>query len=135
STLRLSNGSTFAVSDDPGVNGAADPNVPGDEDPTRLTIVSGPALLIQKISTDLTGDPNVLLAGETLRYTITVRNVGNADAVNVVLRDAVPANTTYVAGSATLNGAAVADVAGQSPLVSGMRINPPGSTTQGSMPA
>ena len=90
---------------------------------------------MQKISTDLTGDPNVLLAGETLRYTITVKNIGSADAVNVVLRDAVPANTTYVAGSTTLNGAAVADVAGVSPLVNGMLINPPANTTPGSMPA
>ncbi len=88
--------------------------VAGDEDPTRVTIVSAPAFRVQKISTDLTGDPNVLLAGETLRYTITVKNIGNADAVNVVLRDAVPANTTYVAGSTTLNGAPVADVAGLS---------------------
>ena len=90
---------------------------------------------MQKISTDLTGDPNVLLAGETLRYTITVKNIGNGNAVNVVLRDAVPANTTYVAGSTTLNGAAVADVAGLSPLVNGMPINSPADTTPGSMPA
>ena len=88
-----------------------------------------------KISTDLTGDPNVLLAGETLRYSITVKNISKADAVNVVLRDAVPANTTYVAGSTTLNGTAVADVAGVSPLVNGMLINSPANTTPGSMPA
>jgi len=135
SSLLLSNGTTFAVSDDPGVNGAADPTVPGDEDPTRVTIVSSPAFVIQKISTDLTGDPNVLLAGETLRYTITVRNIGNADATDVTLRDAVPANTTYVAGSTTLNGAAVADVGGLSPLVNGMLINAPSDPTPGLMPA
>src|SRR5437867_1505418 len=74
---RLPNNSVIAVSDDPNVNGIADPIVPGDEDPTRVTIVSAPAFVIQKISTDLTGDPNVLLAGETLRYTITVKNIGN----------------------------------------------------------
>src|SRR6266516_3131680 len=32
------NGTTFASSDDPNVNGAADPNGSGDEDPTRVTI-------------------------------------------------------------------------------------------------
>ena len=64
-----------------------------------------------------------------------MKNIGNADAVNVVLRDAVPANTTYVAGSTTLNGAAVADVAGVSPLVNGMPINSPANPTPGSMPA
>src|SRR5207249_778082 len=64
-----------------------------------------------------------------------VKNIGNADAVNMTLRDAVPANTTYVAGSTTLNGAAVADVAGVSPLVNGMPINSPANPTPGSMPA
>src|SRR5262249_33438438 len=76
-----------------------------------------------------------LLPGDKLRYTITVKNISNADAVNVVLHDAVPANTTYVAGSTTLNGAAVPDVAGQSPLVNGMTINSPANATPGSMPA
>ncbi len=133
--LRLANGTVFALSDDPNVNGTANPDVSGDEDPTRVTIVSAALFLVQKISTDLTGDPNVLLAGETLRYTITVKNIGNSNAVNVVLRDLVPANTTYVAGSTTLNGAAVPDSAGLSPLVSGMPINSPADTTPGSMPA
>ena len=135
STARLSNGTVFAVSDDPNVNGVANPDVSGDEDPTRVTIASAPLFLVQKVSTDLTGDPNVLLAGETLRYTITVKNVGNENAMNVVLRDLTPANTTYVAGSTTLNGAPVADSGGQSPLVNGMLIHSPADTTPGSMPA
>ena len=125
----------FALSDDPTVNGTADPLVSGrrrsDAGDNR---VSG-RFLVQKISTDLTGDPNILLAGETLRYTITANNTGNVDAVNVVLRDAVPANTTYVAGSTTLNGAAVADVGGLSPLVTGMLIHSPADPTPGLMPA
>src|SRR5438874_785347 len=85
----LANGTVFALSDDPNVNGIADPNVSGDEDPTRVTIVSAASFRVQKISTDLTGDPNVLLAGETLRYTMTVKNGGNEDAGNVILRDAM----------------------------------------------
>jgi uncharacterized repeat protein (TIGR01451 family) len=133
---RLPNNTVVALSDDPNVNGTADPLVAGDEDPTRVTIVSGPSFVVQKISTDLTGDPNVLLAGETLRYTITVRNTGNADAVNVVLRDAVPpTNTSYVAGSTTLNGAPVADIGGLSALVNGLLIHPPSNPTPGTMPA
>jgi uncharacterized repeat protein (TIGR01451 family) len=135
STVRLADGTVFALSDDPNVNGIADPAVSGDEDPTRVRIVSAASFRVQKISTDLTNDPNVLLAGETLRYTVTVKNIGNADAVNVMLRDAVPANTTYVAGSTTLNGATVTDVAGLSPLVNGMLINSPSDPTPGSMPA
>src|SRR5206468_4335186 len=126
STLRLSDGTTLMLSDDPNVSGTADP--------TRVTIASAPAFRVQKISTYLR-DPNVLLAGDTMRYTITVKNISNADAVNVMLRDAVPANTAYVAGSTTLNGAKVADVAGVSPLVNGMLINSPANPTPGSMPA
>ncbi len=111
------------------------PSLSDHEDSHTVTIVSATSFLVQKISTDLTGDPNNLLAGETLRYTITANNTGNADAVNVVLRDAVPANTTYVAGSTTLNGAAVADVGGLSPLVTGMLIHSPANPTPGLMPA
>jgi uncharacterized repeat protein (TIGR01451 family) len=132
---RRPNNTTIQPSDDPNVNGIADPLVAGDEDPTRIRIVAAAAFLVQKISTDLTGDPNVLLAGETLRYTITAQNTGNDDATGVVLRDAIPVNTTYVPGSTTLNGAPVSDVGGTSALVGGMLINSPSDPTPGSMPA
>ena len=39
-----------------------------------------------------------------LHYTITVYNNGAVPATGVTLNDAVPANTTYVADSLTLNG-------------------------------
>jgi uncharacterized repeat protein (TIGR01451 family) len=133
-TLRLANGTPFARSDDPNVNGIADPTAAGGQDPTRLTIASAAAFREQKLSTYL-GNTNVLLAGDRLRYTITVKNISNAGAANVVLQDAVPANTTYVAGSTTLNGTAIADVTGMSPLVNGMLINSPADPTPGSMPA
>src|SRR5262249_22710355 len=87
------------------------------DNPDAFTVTAAvSAFLVQKTSTYLR-DPNVLLAGDTLRYTITAKNISNADAVNAALRDAVPANTAYVLGTTTLNGNAVADVAGQSPLV------------------
>jgi len=133
-TVRLASGAIFALSDDPFVNGTADPAIAGDEDPTVVTILSAPSFLVQKISTDLTADPNVLLAGETLRYTITVQNTGNGNATGVELRDAIPVNTTYVPGSTTLNGSPVADIAGMTPLVNGMLINSPADPTPGSMP-
>ena len=133
-TLRLANGPTFAWSDDPNVNGIADPTVAGGEDATHVAIVSAPVFRVQKLSTYL-GGTNVLVAGDKLRYSITVKNISNAGAVNVLLRDAVPANTAYVAGSTTLNGAAVADAAGISPLMNGTLINSPADSTPGSMPA
>ena len=115
-------GNAVAVSDDPNINGAADPNVEGDEDPTEILIQSAPYFDIDKISTYLEGDPNVLLAGETLRYTITVLNTGTDNATNVSMTDMVPANTTYVADSTTLNGAPVADGANGSPLIDGIDL-------------
>ena len=128
------NGVTVARSDDPNVNGPADPDVLGDEDPTVLVVTSAPRFVVQKTSADLTGDPAVLLPGESLRYTITVRNVGTDHATDAVLRDQVPVNTTYVAGSTTLNGTPVADTAGRSPLVDGLQLNSPADGTPGYLP-
>ena len=125
-------GFAIALSDDPNIDGAADPNVDGDENPTELLIQSAPYFDVDKVSSYLTGDPSVLLAGETLRYTITVQNTGTDNAINVELADQVPANTTYVAGSTTLNGAAVPDSAnGGSPLIDGILINAPEDPTPG----
>jgi uncharacterized repeat protein (TIGR01451 family) len=132
----LSGAIKIADSDDPNVNGQSDPDVAGDEDPTRLTVQSAPLFDIDKISDDIDGDPTVLLAGEQLRYTITVRNLGTTDATDAMLRDAVPTNTTYVAGSTTLNGAAIPDGAGgASPLVDGILLSTPATPTPGLLPA
>ncbi|MDH3374506.1 MAG: hypothetical protein OEM85_14160 [Gammaproteobacteria bacterium] len=129
-------GNPVALSDDPYVNGAADPNVEGDEDPTQILIESAPAFRVEKISSYITGDPNVLLAGETLRYTITVQNIGTDNASSAEIVDLVPANTTYVAASTTLNGGAVPDAnGGASPLAAGILVNAPQDVTPGVMNA
>jgi len=109
-----------------------DSSLIGDEDPTETLITSAPVLQVQKTSTILSGDPTVLMAGESLRYTITIRNIGTEDAVNVVLRDFTPANTAYVAGSTTLNGGAVADPSpGVNPLHAGLPVHAPENATVG----
>ena len=54
----------------------------------------------------------------------------------MTLRDAVPANTTYVAGSTTLNGIAVPDgPSSSSPLAAGILIHAPEDPTPGAMRA
>lgn len=47
--------------------------------------------------------------GATVRYTLTVSNTRTTGATSVVVVDAMPANTTYVAGSITVGGAARTD--------------------------
>ncbi|WP_170833153.1 isopeptide-forming domain-containing fimbrial protein [Microbulbifer marinus] len=104
-----------------------DPTISGTEDPTETLISSSPLLTVEKTSADISGDADLLLAGDTLRYTIRVQNSGNENTAETMLRDQVPANTTYVANSTTVNGASVADVDGGSPLSAGLTINSPGA--------
>jgi len=116
------------VSDDPSITGTADP--------TRTLIASAPAFQVLKTVRDITSGSATVMAGDTLAYTITVKNIGTENGTGVTLRDLIPANTSYVAGSTTLNGAAVADPgAGVSALQNGLLINPPASVTAGAMPA
>ncbi|MGL4655755.1 MAG: DUF7507 domain-containing protein, partial [Sarcina sp.] len=44
--------------------------------------------------------------GDTLTYTINLRNTGNVPVNNVVLRDTIPGGTSFVLGSVTVNGIA-----------------------------
>jgi uncharacterized repeat protein (TIGR01451 family)/fimbrial isopeptide formation D2 family protein len=126
----IADGQTLRMSDD------IDPAAVGDEDPTSTLINSAPAFEVLKTSTVLDGDPNILMAGEALRYTLSIKNIGNEDAINVVLRDTTPANTSYVPGSTTLNGNPVTDpAAGVSPLQSGLLINAPEDPTTGVLKA
>jgi uncharacterized repeat protein (TIGR01451 family)/fimbrial isopeptide formation D2 family protein len=122
-------------SDDPNVNGPDDPASLGDEDPTRTVVTSSPLMQVRKTSQDLTGDTAVLRAGDRLRYTLTAKNIGTENATGVSLRDLVPLNTTYVAGSATLNGAAMPGTGAASPLAPGMQIRAPEDATPGAMRA
>lgn len=44
--------------------------------------------------------------GDVLEYTLIVSNTGNDGAINNVLRDTIPSNTTYVAGSVQITAGA-----------------------------
>ena len=113
-----------------------DPSLPGTSDPTRTLIASAPAFRVLKTVQDMTSGTSTVMAGDTLRYTITVKNIGTENAVGVTLRDQIPTYTTYVAGSTKLNGVAVADPsAGVSALQNSMLINSPSNLTAGAMPA
>lgn len=50
------------------------------------------------------------IPGATLTYTVTVEVTNTGTATNSVFNDPIPADTTYVPGSITLNAAALSDV-------------------------
>jgi len=79
-----------------------DPALGGDADPTVTMITAAPELVAEKVAA-LVEDPDgdgVPSPGDTLEYTVTVKNVGNTSATAVGLADPVPENTALVAGSA-----------------------------------
>lgn len=95
-----------------------------------------PVIRVQKTVQDITSGTQTVSAGDTLKYTITVNNIGTENAVGVTVSDTIPANTTYVPNSTTLNGSVVADTSpGVSALLNNMLINAPSNPIPGDMTA
>ena len=61
-----------------------------------------PAFVLSKVDAGKPTGPNSVIS-----YTLTLRNIGNADATGVTIDDPVPAGTSYVAGSASNGGTLV----------------------------
>ncbi len=95
--------------------------------PTAATINSIPGFYFYKTAAVVGG--GALVDGSTITYTMSIRNQGTERSLSSVLTDGIPANTKYVPGTTTLNGAPVADVFGQSAMSSGMSVNSPGETS------
>ena len=98
----------------------------------KVTVLSGTAILIKEVRNITTSSAwfnsssaTTLIAksGEVLEYRLTVSPIPSETVTGAVLQDSIPSYTTYVADSTTLNGAAVADVAGVTPLVAGLSVN------------
>jgi uncharacterized repeat protein (TIGR01451 family) len=72
-----------------------------------------------------TADRASIQQGQVVTFTIVATNTGNGTATNVIIRDVPPTTSivSYVLGSTTLNGAAVADVGGTSPVLSAAGFN------------
>ncbi|MGC1395474.1 MAG: hypothetical protein WA828_14420, partial [Coleofasciculaceae cyanobacterium] len=68
-------------------------------------------------------------AGEAINYSINIANLSSSPTTNTVFADQIPAGSTYVPGTTTLNGVAVPDVAGnQMPFAgNGSQVNNVGS--------
>ncbi|MCX6029964.1 MAG: hypothetical protein NT169_11800 [Chloroflexi bacterium] len=72
--------------------------------PLPQMVVSKAAGLRTDVNSNGQTDP-----GDTLAYTITVRNSGAVTLFGTVVSETVPLNTTYVTSSTTLNGSPIAD--------------------------
>ena len=88
--------------------GTTDPN-PANNSSTDVDTVTHPAkLTVVKTVRDLNG--GMLVSGDTLRYTIVVSNPATPlpaeAATNLILTDAIPANTTYRPGTLRISAGA-----------------------------
>ena len=54
-----------------------------------------------QISFTKTDTPDPVVAGNAITYTLNYENTGSRNATSVVILDSIPANTTFVAGSAS----------------------------------
>ena len=86
--------------------------------------------LVPRIEAAKTASPTPAVPGAPLKYAVAIQNTGTAAATGVTLTDPIPAGTTYIAGSTTLNAVAIPDVGGTMPFALGGLINdlgdPPG---------
>ena len=72
-----------------------------------------------------------VVEGETITYTITASNIGDADGV-AVIKDIIPAGTTFVEDSIRVNGEEVEGANyGEADLESGIIANVPARTSEG----
>lgn len=84
----------------------ASPGAPGIDLGTTIPPLAAMAAAKEvELAVDADGD-GLPGAGDTLRYTIRVRNVSRRPVTGLVVSDELPAHTSYVAGSALLEGGA-----------------------------
>ena len=80
---------------------------------TFATDLYAPEVTAVKSVVDANG--GTVAPGDLLNYRVNVANAGGDAATTLVLADAVPTGTSYVAGSLTIGGAAATDQAGDDP--------------------
>jgi uncharacterized repeat protein (TIGR01451 family) len=69
-----------------------------------------PQVTLAKTQVDVNGGQ--LIGGDEIEYTVTVRNVTGDPAIDFILTDPIPANTTYVPGSLVIDDLPRTDAAG-----------------------
>jgi uncharacterized repeat protein (TIGR01451 family) len=94
---------------DAGNNGTEFDDNQYDISAATLSVVKSAAVITDPVN--LTGPNRKAIPGATIEYSIVVTNSGAANATAVALSDNIPANTTYVPASMTLNAGALTDAA------------------------
>ncbi len=79
---------------------------------TATIAVQGTTQGLANLSVSKTASPNPVNSGGVITYTLTVKNIGNADAQSVILTDPLPAGVSFVScttstGSCTASGGTV----------------------------
>ena len=118
---QIENQGTVASADSPSVQ-TDDPDLPGDSDPTLTVVTLQPLLIVSKtdmLSNDA-DDNGVASPGDTLAYSITIQNVGNSPAGNVVLTDFPGDNTALVPNSVMTDLGEI--VTGSAPTDTSVRV-------------
>ena len=87
----------------------------------NLTTVSTAA----DLSISKTDNPDPVVAGQNLNYTIRVTNTGPSDAQNVVVTDTLPVSTTFLSA---IGAACVVDPINTNTVVCNLGLMPAGST-------
>ncbi|WOA65054.1 cell surface protein [Bacillus mycoides] len=56
------------------------------------------------LTTTKSADKSIVSVGDTITYTTTITNTGNTAATNITFTSAIPASTTFIPNSVTVNG-------------------------------
>ncbi len=137
--LPLANGTTISnqglisSQEIPGPIGTDDPSTPAPNDPTLIVVESAPDLgESTKNVEDLTGDPGRVEPGDSLRYTIEVRNSGTDIAGSIVVNDAIDSHLENVVPGqgGIFDGTSITwDAAGTPALANLSPLDPPVTLT------
>lgn len=69
-----------------------------------------------KLEIKISSDKSIIDVGDTLTYTISITNIGNILAENILITNTIPNTTSYIDKSLTINGVARTDIDLSSPL-------------------
>lgn len=86
---------TYTIQPDPG-------QPPITETSTSNIVITN--FVLAQLTVIKTSNPITVDIGGTILYISEVKNIGNVDAINITFTDAIPAGTTFVPDSVTING-------------------------------